>query len=549
MGALLLCSLPARGQLGPVILNPIPVNPTNVAAGNLLILQITYANIGVTPLDPILFNPLTNAPAGATIQTNSGLFTWQPTTNQVTSAAGTNITVSAYEYLNPANIGFLTFNVVVTNPFVPATAPVLGPIANQTISGGGDLQFSLYATNTDNTTNPITFNLTTDTSADITNAKLISLIKTATATNGVWQGVFYWATTPDDAGLHTMTMTASEASTGAESAARSFTVNVLLNTDCPQYSDFLNAVQLGIPVLLTDCATIVVTNTFIITNDVTIMAETNVVIAGNNLARLFTVLPGKSLTLSNLTLMSGRGGIGGAILVEKDGSATCMGCSFQGNTAAGANGVNGTLGDASDPNYGKSGGPGLYGLAGAGGAIWNQGTLNLLGCQFLTNSAVGGNGGDGGNGAGGSYQGGNGGAGGNGNVGYGGAIYNMGKLLVTTNETTNCVFLGNTAIGGDGGTGGAGGGGVFNGYAGSGGSGAYAAGGAIFSGAWATIEGSLFSGNAAQAGTVPPGAQPVRVRRERRAGGNCVWRRRLPAERLARELGVPDQYGYWRQRR
>ena len=129
----------------------------------------------------------------------------------------------------------------------------------------------------------------------------------------------------------------------------------------------------------------------------------------------------------------------------------------------------------------------------------------MYSCQFTNNSAIGGSGGSGGGGADGTYQGGNGGAGANGNVGYGGAIYNVGTLMVTTNSTTNCTFLGNTAIGGNGGNGGTNGGGAFNGYAGSGGSGAYAAGGAIFSGPAATIESSVFSGNAAQGGSSAAG--------------------------------------------
>ena len=127
-----------------------------------------------------------------------------------------------------------------------------------------------------------------------------------------------------------MNVNAFEASTGTQSATQSFTVNVILNTDCPQYLDFQTAVELGGVALLTNCPTLVVTNVVVITNDVTIMAETNVIIAGNNLTRLFTVRSGGSLTLSNLTLLSGRSGIGGAILIEKGGTVTCMGCTFRG---------------------------------------------------------------------------------------------------------------------------------------------------------------------------------------------------------------------------
>jgi general secretion pathway protein D len=253
-------------------------------------------------------------------------------------------------------------------------------------------------------------------------------------------------------------------------------------------------------VLLTNCSSLALTNTVVISNSVTIMAETNVIIAGNNLTRLFTVQAGGSLTLSNLTLQSGRSTTGGAIYIDQGGSVTSYNCIFQGNTAAGVIGLSGTPGDASDPNYGKPGGPALPGWPGLGGAICNRGNLEVYSCQFLTNSALGGSGGSGGNGAAGTYQGGNGGTGGNGNVGYGGAIYNSGTV-----DVTNCAFTGNTATGGNGGAGGTNGGGVFNGYAGNGGSGAYAGGGAICSGPGATIETSTFSGNAAQGGSSAAG--------------------------------------------
>ena len=499
LGVLLLGSLPARGQLGPIILNQIPINPTNVGVGSVLTLQITYAN-PTNFTDPIIFDPLTNAPVGATFD-SSGVFRWLPTSNQVTSAAGTNITVSAHEALQPINVGFLTFTVVVTNPVTPAGPPALGPIASQTVAAGAQLVFSIYATNTDNTTNQLTFDLSSDpaSSAEITNGTM-TVIRTAKGANGVFQGVFDWATTLDDAGLHTMTVTALDAKTGMQSASQSFTVNVILNTDCPQILDFQTAVEQGGVAVLTNCPTLVITNTVVIANDVTIVAETNVILAGNSLTRLFTVLPGGSLTLSNLTLLSGLSTAGGAIYIEKGGTVTTFNCTFQGNIAAGVSGLSGTSGSASDPNYGGSGGPALWGWPGLGGAICNRGELNVYDCEFLTNSAIGGSGGSGGNGADGIYQGGNGGTGGNGNVGYGGGIYNSGTLMVT-----NSSFLGNTAFGGNGGAGGTNGGGAFNGYAGNGGSGAYAGGGAICSGPGATMEACLFIGNAVQAGSSAAG--------------------------------------------
>jgi general secretion pathway protein D len=495
LGALLVWPLaPAYGQIFQIG----NISPVSVLANTPISFQIYVTN--TTGQTVSLTWSLNNAPAGASVVTPTAApnqpttFSWTPT--QVTNV---NITVSVTQ-LGTTNNSATSFNVTVTNSGPVVTGPALSPIGSQTVEAGGSLSFSCYATNTDNTTNLITFELssTPTASATISNGTM-SVIRTATTTNGVFQGVFNWATTTSDAGLYNMSVAATESATGM-STTQSFSVNVILNTDCPQILDFQDRVEHGGIATLTNCPTLVISNTAIISTNVTIIAETGVILAGNNLNRLFTVLPGGSLILSNLTLHSGRSTSGGAIFIEKGGSVTALNCTFDGNTAAGVNGQSGTAGDASDPNYGKPGGPALWGWPALGGAICNKGELAVDSCTFSNNTATGGSGGNGGNGANGSYQGGNGGVGGNGNVGYGGAIYNSGTLIVT-----NCSFLGNTATAGNGGTGGTRGGGVFNGYPGNGGSGGWAAGGAICSGPNATIEASTFDGNLAQAGNSAAG--------------------------------------------
>ncbi|HVM46873.1 MAG TPA: secretin N-terminal domain-containing protein [Candidatus Acidoferrum sp.] len=497
LGTLAFGVLQAPGQL--LVLNQIPINPTNVAVGNLLTLQITYTNVIVIPPDTVVFQPLTNAPAGAVID-SSGFFQWQPTSNQVTSASGTNITVTAFLASQPLNVASITFRVIVTNNIVVPGAPLLSPIPPQTLAAGVPFEISsIYATNNDGTANPLTFNLATSPATDATISNgTNSVVVTSTGTNGLWQGVLDW--TSPQPGLYTMYVSALEAATGSQSVTQSFTVNVLLSNNCEQYLEVQQAVEAGGTVVLTNCPTLVVSNTFVVSNAVTILAETNVTIAGNNLQRLFSVLSGGTLTLSNLNLFLGRSMNGGGVFVEKGGSLIAYNCTFEGNTAAGANGLSGAPGVSKDQNYGTGGGAGTFGWPAVGGAIFSRGNVEIYSCEFLTNSAAGGSGGSGGNGADGTYQGGNGGAGASGNVGYGGAIFSSGTLVVT-----NTSFIGNTAVGGNGGAGGTNGSGVFNGYPGTGGTGANAAGGAIFTGPSAVIDGCSFSGNSAQAGSSADG--------------------------------------------
>ena len=217
-----------------------------------------------TPTTDASLNPLSTGPVGPTT------FSWTPTQAQVVTFA---VSVSQQNTLNQTNT---LFTITVTNSGPSTTSPVVGPIASQTVTAGGQLQLSLYATNTDNTTNQLTFQLTSTpaTSAAITNGTM-SVVTTSTTTNGVFQGIFTWATTSDDSGLYTMGVSALEAAMGTQSATQSFGVNVILNTDCPQYLDFQTAVEEGGVALLTNCPVLVVSNTVVITNDVTIVAETN----------------------------------------------------------------------------------------------------------------------------------------------------------------------------------------------------------------------------------------------------------------------------------
>jgi len=187
-----------------------------------------------------------------------------------------------------------------------------------------------------------------------------------------------------------------------------------------------------------------------------------VVLSGNKTVRVFEVLPGASVSLTNLTIADGAANRGAGLL-NQSGKVVCTGCVFRGNEARGTNGLNNASGEPA-----------------AGGAIWCAGPLTLLDSRFETNCAVGGNG-DGGN-----Y--------GGGGEATGGAIHAGGFLTLS-----NAVFLNNEAHGGRSG----------RGDTGWGPNGADAGGGAVYCAAGLEVVECVFRGNAAVAGW-PGGWRPHR---------------------------------------
>ncbi|HEX3797701.1 MAG TPA: carboxypeptidase-like regulatory domain-containing protein [Verrucomicrobiae bacterium] len=179
---------------------------------------------------------------------------------------------------------------------------------------------------------------------------------------------------------------------------------------------------------------------------------------------------------------------------------------ISGGVSRGTNGANGGPGVNNSFKVGGNGTNGTSGGFGFGGAVYNLGTNIVINCIFLTNSATGGNGGNGGGGgSSGVSTGGNGGSGGNGGFASGGAIYNLGTLVLS-----NCTFAGNGTIAGNGGTGGTNGAGGTA-YAGGGGGGGLALGAAIYNQGKAFIQACTFDfnfcegGNSQTAGGAPGG--------------------------------------------
>ena len=457
----------------------VPVNTT-------IAIQVSVTDSNIPP-SQLNFTVTSNRPRtdadNARISLNYGGFAWTPTQAQVVTFT---VTATSLVTLYQASTNF---TVNVTNAVPPSGGVVIDSIPPQTVAEGTLLTFTSTAHATDNPNSLLVFRLLNPpTGASITNNSLTS-------------GVFTWTPTAAQAATpyYSIREVVTEPSTSA-SNYQDFQVTVTLTNDCSQYDQFLEAVATGGYFPLTNCSTIVLTNTLTVSKSLILDGgSSGVTISGNSLSRLFTVLPGANLTLYGLTLQGGSNASGGAIYISSGAGVLMTNCILRGNSAVGTDGAAGTAGSGGG-NAGKNGGNGTAGIPGSGGAIYNLGSLTNVGCQFLTNSATGGSGGSGGGGGDGSFQGGNGGSGGAGALGYGGAIYNLGALWLT-----NCTFAGNTASGGSGGSGGTNGNGAFDGNAGIGGAGASGSGAAVYSGQSIIAVNCTFSANAAKSGSSADG--------------------------------------------
>jgi hypothetical protein len=106
------------------------------------------------PANTLQFS-LINAPSGAQINPNSGVFTWTPAAGQ----AGTyNLTVVVTDNGTPALNASQSVQIIVT-PIGGNTAPVLNFIANQTVTFGQTVQFTASATDAQVPPQSLTFSL------------------------------------------------------------------------------------------------------------------------------------------------------------------------------------------------------------------------------------------------------------------------------------------------------------------------------------------------------------------------------------------------------
>src|SRR5439155_25157815 len=176
--AAVLLSFPLRAAaqfIGPLVINPI--SDTNITPGTSLSITVSVTNN--VPANSLLWS-LSSAPAGASIVNgslpNTAVFSWQPTVAQ--SPTTNSVTVLVQEFGNVTNIAGRSFTITVrTNESTP-TGPIISPIQDYTISAGQQLQVTVFATNTDDTTNAFIFSLdpSASDSSTITNVSGYSAI-------------------------------------------------------------------------------------------------------------------------------------------------------------------------------------------------------------------------------------------------------------------------------------------------------------------------------------------------------------------------------------
>lgn len=287
-------------------------------------------------------------------------------------------------------------------------------------------------------------------------------------------------------------------------------------TNCDEAS-LRAAVTAGGTIQIACDGTIILSQTLAVTRDSTIDAGgRSVVLSGAAFRRVLHVYPGVSLRIVNLTIWNGRS-TQGAGLYNDQGFVTLENCTLRANQAVGSQAM--------------------------GGAIYNAGTLTLIGCQLIENTARGLPGVDGVAGTLGyasvdqfgvcrpSVFSGNGGPGGTGGHAFGGAIFNAFNCGASA---ISCTIETNVAEGGAGGAGGPAG--TMSGCrsnttamasGGMPGVGGSAQGGGIYDLGLLTVTASTLAGNTARGGDGGKGGRadtyPTRGGLGGYAAGGALW--------------------------
>ncbi|MBS0172773.1 MAG: putative Ig domain-containing protein [Nitrospira sp.] len=176
-----------------------------VTAGQLL----TFTAVGTDPDIPA--NGLTYSlegvvPAGATIDSTTGVFSWTPTNAQLGLQSVTvRVTDSDSPSLFAQHVVSITVNAQANQ------APVLAPIGNRSVTEESQITFTASATDTDLPAQQLTFSLQGTPPAG------------ATITPG---GVFTWTPTAGQGGAHTVTVRVMDNGSPASFDEETFTITV-----------------------------------------------------------------------------------------------------------------------------------------------------------------------------------------------------------------------------------------------------------------------------------------------------------------------------------
>ena len=181
---------------------------SNQTVAELSLLMLTNVATDIDLPTQTLTYSLSNAPAGATINSTNGVFSWTPTEGQGPST--NSITVYVTDDGSSALSATNTFTIFVTEV---NSAPALTPIPNQTLYAGATLLLTNVATDSDLPANVLTYSLSTNappgTAIDPTN------------------GIFSWIPTDDQVGTNAVTVEVSDNGSPLLGDAKTFFVSVL----------------------------------------------------------------------------------------------------------------------------------------------------------------------------------------------------------------------------------------------------------------------------------------------------------------------------------
>ncbi len=218
----------------PPVLNPIG-NQTIYASNTLSVTNLASdANV---PAQQLTFSLDPGAPAGAVVNSSSGVFTWTPTEGQ--SPSTNSVTVRVTDNGSPPLSATQSFTITVLQSNLP---PVLAAIADQTNFELTTLTFTNVATDPNTPAQTLMFSL--DPGAP-TNAVI-------DPTNGV----FTWTPTQEQApGSNVITVRVTDSGVPPLSAAQSFTVTVLQTNLPPVIAPISDhTIHVGMTLVITNSA-------------------------------------------------------------------------------------------------------------------------------------------------------------------------------------------------------------------------------------------------------------------------------------------------------
>jgi hypothetical protein len=195
-----------------------PISPLSVQEGSLLTFDAKATDLDV-PAQTITYSLGSGAPSGAAIGPHDGHFTWTP--DAFTGSGNYAITIVATDNGSPALAGSLVVDVNVSGV---NHAPVLAPIAAQTVNEGNLVTANAHATDPDLPAQVITYSLGTGAPSG--------------ARIDARSGTFSW--TPDPyagSGNYAISIIATDSGSPPLSDSTTFTLTVLAVNHQPGFSD------------------------------------------------------------------------------------------------------------------------------------------------------------------------------------------------------------------------------------------------------------------------------------------------------------------------